>query len=512
VAEITQSVKRGQKAYRTNCNPSALPVPLLGGARGGFSWNALGVGSAFSLLALVGCNSNQPLSPGEISQTIEESVVLIFYNSQGGNGSGFFVSGEPGVCTVLTARHATLTEESLKIQTKDQEIWDADSIRRFPNHDLAVVEFTPKGKNCPYPSLFLGDSDRVNKGDQVYVYGYFNSDGRLVEHFVPGNVTAIDQLPEGYGIAYDATTAGGMSGGPVANETGEIIAIHGRSDIEIYELVKLKGGAFIEVLQATAEEESDAVGSKNSVFKWGIPTKIYQANLAQVPKVAATESLTAEDYLNQGKDLLAQGLYQEAIVAYDKAIDIKPDKYEAWVFRGGTLHLLGKYQDAIASYDKAIEIEPDYAEVWALRGIALSELGKYQDAIASYDKAIKIKPNYASAWHNRGLVLDRLGKYQEALTSYDKAIKIEPDYADAWVLRGIALYRLGKYQDAIDSSDKAIKIKPNGAWAWVARGTAQEDLKRYDEALESYEKAIQFDSNNQKAINNRKRVLEKLGQ
>ncbi|NER48864.1 MAG: trypsin-like peptidase domain-containing protein [Symploca sp. SIO1A3] len=199
-------MKKGQKAYRTNCNPSDIPVPLQGGARGGFSWNALGVGSAFSLLALVGCNSNQPLSPREISQKIEESVVLIFYNSQGGNGSGFFVSGEPGVCTVLTARHATLTEESLKIQTKDQEIWNADSIRRFPNHDLAVVEFTPKEKNCPYPSLPLGDSDQVNKGDQVYVSGYFNSSGRLVDHFVPGNVTAIDQLPEGYGIAYDATT------------------------------------------------------------------------------------------------------------------------------------------------------------------------------------------------------------------------------------------------------------------------------------------------------------------
>ena len=236
MAEITQSVKKGQKAYRTNCNPSDLPVPLLGGARGGFSWNALGVGSAFCLLALVGCNSNQPLSPREISQKIEESVVLIFYNSQGGNGSGFFVSGEPGVCTVLTARHASLTEESLKIQTKDQEIWNAGSIRRFPNHDLAVVEFTPKEKNCPYPSLPLGNSDQVNKGDQVYVSGYFNSGGRLVDHFVPGNVTAIDQLSEGYGIAYDATTAGGMSGGPVANETGEIIAIHGRSDIEIYEL------------------------------------------------------------------------------------------------------------------------------------------------------------------------------------------------------------------------------------------------------------------------------------
>ncbi|NER99966.1 MAG: serine protease, partial [Symploca sp. SIO1B1] len=320
-------------------------------------------------------------------------------------------------------------------------------------------------------------SDQVNKGDQVYVSGYFNSGGRLVDHFVPGNVTAIDQLPEGYGIAYDATTAGGMSGGPVANKTGEIIAIHGRSDIEISELAKLKGEAVSEILQATAEEESGAVGSKTSVFKWGIPTKIYQANLAQVPKVGATDLLTAEDYFNQGNDFSAQGRYQETLAAYNKAIDLQPDKDEAWFGRGFALYKLGKYQDAITSYDKAIEMKPDYALPWVFRGITLRKLGKYQEALASYDQAIEIIPDNAAAWALRSTALNRLGKYQEALASYDKAIKIEPNYADAWYGRGIVL----------------------------------ETLKRYNEALESYEKAIQFDSNNQKTINNRKRVLEKLG-
>ena len=154
------------------------------------SWRCLSVVSTLAFL-LVSCGSKKLLSSGEISQKIEESVVLIFYNSQGGNGTGFFVSGEKGVCTVLTARHATLKEESLKIKTQDKQTWNALSIRRFPDHDLALVEFKPKGNNCPYPSLPLGDSDRVTKGDRVYVSGYFNSGGRLVDHFVSGNVTAI---------------------------------------------------------------------------------------------------------------------------------------------------------------------------------------------------------------------------------------------------------------------------------------------------------------------------------
>ena len=475
--------------------------------------------SALCLLTIVGCKSNTPLSPEEISQKIEESVVLIYYNDRGGNGSGFFVDGKEGVCTVLTARHVTLTEESLKIQTKDQQIWNAATIQRFPNHDLALVEFKPQGNNCSYPSLPIGDSDQVTKGAQVYVSGYFNSGGSPVDHFVPGNVTAIDQLPEGYGIAYAATTAGGMSGGPVVNDRGEIIAIHGRSDIEIYKLAKLKGEAIPEVLQSAAEEDeedTDAVGSRTSLFKWGIPTNIYLANLAQVTKVGATESLTADDYYNQGNDWLAQDRYQEAIVAYDKAIKIKPDYADAWINRGFALDNLKRYDEALESNEKAIEIKPDYALAWYNRGVALDDVGKYKEAIASYDQAIKIDNSWGSknpsdAWVGRGVALRKLGKYQEAITSYDKAVEIKPDYADAWNNRGLALGKLGKNQEAIASYDKAVEIKPDYADAWNNRGVALENLKRYDEALESYKKAIQLDSNYQTAINNRKNLLEKLG-
>jgi hypothetical protein len=250
---------------------------------------------------LVGCNLiKNPWSKKLSSQKVKESVVLISYENQGGHGSGFLVEGENSVCTVLTARHVTLTETGLKLKTRDEKTWNAVSIRRFPNHDLALVEFKPEGEKCPYQSLPIGDSDGVAEGDRVHVSGYFNSGGRLVNHSVSGNVTAIDELPEGYGIAYDATTGGGMSGGPVVNEKGKVIAIHGRSDTEIYELTKLKGESVPSGLEAAEEGDSEAVGSRASVFKWGIPTQIYLANRDDAPKVAAGKALTAEDYLDQG--------------------------------------------------------------------------------------------------------------------------------------------------------------------------------------------------------------------
>jgi len=165
----------------------------------------------------------------------------------------------------------------------------------------------------------------------------------------------------------------------------------------------------------------------------------------------------------------------------------------------------------VASLDEAIKIKPDDADAWEKRGKALSELDKYEDAIASFDKVLDIKPNDAFVLSNQGKALEKLGKYQDAIASFDKAIEIRPGYAWFWNHRGNALKELGKYEEAITSYDKAIKIDPDFAYAWNYRGEALENLKRDDEALESYEKAMLFDSNNQAVINNRKRLLKKLG-
>ncbi len=43
----------------------------------------------------------------------------------------------------------------------------------------------------------------------------------------------------------------------------------------------------------------------------------------------------------------------------------------AWNNKGIALKDLGKYEEAIQAYDKAIEIKPDYHLAWNNKGIAL---------------------------------------------------------------------------------------------------------------------------------------------
>jgi len=98
----------------------------------------------------------------------------------------------------------------------------------------------------------------------------------------------------------------------------------------------------------------------------------------------------------------------------------------AWVQEGRMLTNSGKYNEAIMAYNKAIEIDPQNYLAWNGRGVVLDELGKFDEAIKAYNKAIEIDPQYFEAWTNKEVDLVNLNKYDEATASYENGIKINP--------------------------------------------------------------------------------------
>jgi tetratricopeptide (TPR) repeat protein len=213
--------------------------------------------------------------------------------------------------------------------------------------------------------------------------------------------------------------------------------------------------------------------------------------------------LSLKDNVLKGNEHYYRNEYQEAIIWYDKAIQIDANNVDAWNNKGVVLDNLGKYTEAIECYDKAIEIDPNDALAWYNKGITLDNLGKYTEAIEWYDKAIEIDPNYASAWYNKGITLNKLGRHNEAIECYDNAIGINPNDASAWGNKGAALYNLGRYKEAIGCCDEAIEIDPNYASAWYNKGVILDKLGRHNEAIECNDKAIGINPNDASAWYNR---------
>jgi hypothetical protein len=228
-----------------------------------------------TLLALSLTSCGQQKSSQEIAETVKKSIVLISYQNEGGGGTGFIVQGSTGVCTVLTARHV-VEGRSLNLQTNDEKSWKTDSIQTSPNFDLAVVKFKSVGETCPYPSLNLGDSDSVKVYDKIYISGFLGGaeGGKLEQQSVIGSVSKLDVRSEGYGISYDASTFPGMSGSPVLDINGKVVAVHG---------VSVNG------------------------FRWAIPIKTYLANQSNL----VNQPITKADY-SKLEQLLAAGQWKAA--------------------------------------------------------------------------------------------------------------------------------------------------------------------------------------------------------
>src|SRR2546425_6155618 len=109
----------------------------------------------------------------------------------------------------------------------------------------------------------------------------------------------------------------------------------------------------------------------------------------------------------------------------------------------------GKYEDAIIYYDRALQINPTDLKVLYNKALSLESLGKYDKAIGYYDAVLTINPNDIDALNNKGLSLESLGKHDEAITYYDKVLAVNPINTDALYNKALALDSLGKHYEAI---------------------------------------------------------------
>ncbi|MEA5543138.1 serine protease [Limnoraphis robusta Tam1] len=176
-------------------------------------------------------------------------------------GSGVIIKKEPGdensyTYSVLTARHVILhtdltengdlmtKEVDYEIQTvggKKYRVTCPNDCRTLDeqkniddeqkNIDLAVFKFS---SDQEYKVAELGNSNEMNEGMTVYVAGY-PSRGESRDRFLifqQGMIqTAYQPSPGGYTLKYGISAQVGTSGGPVLDEQGRLIAIHGKADV-----------------------------------------------------------------------------------------------------------------------------------------------------------------------------------------------------------------------------------------------------------------------------------------
>jgi tetratricopeptide (TPR) repeat protein len=231
--------------------------------------------------------------------------------------------------------------------------------------------------------------------------------------------------------------------------------------------------------------------------------KEYIDALILFDKALEVSSEHAEGYLGRGAVCIRLRKYDQAISDFDKAIELNPNSAAAYYSRGYTYYMKGQYDTAISDYTKALEINPGYKEVYIDRGAAYDKKGQGDAAISDYTKAIGIDSGSVAAYSARGNAYRQKGQYDAAISDYSKVIRIDPTHTRAHYGRGMAYSEKGKHDAAISDYTKAIEIDPGYVAVYNARGIVYRQKGQYDAAIADYSKAIELDSRYSTAYYNR---------
>jgi tetratricopeptide (TPR) repeat protein len=80
-----------------------------------------------------------------------------------------------------------------------------------------------------------------------------------------------------------------------------------------------------------------------------------------------------------------------------------------------------RYEEALVAFDRALALDPQYPHAWNNKGVSLENLRRYQDALYAYEQAIHCDPQDGEYWRNKGDVLTGLGRAAEAQQAYAQA-------------------------------------------------------------------------------------------
>ena len=225
------------------------------------------------------------ISNRQVAAIAKKTVVRIVA-SDGGFGSGVIIGrierGNKNIYTILTAAHVVATHNlSYRIVSpilvdnlgvRKRVLINIDSqrnIKKFGDVDLATVSFE---SDHTFAIGTIGNSAYADEGSPVYVAG-FPKPGKAIKQvafqFTGGMVSSrldeSDNEPkernDGYDLSYTNITRAGMSGGPVLDAAGRIVAIHGQGDRDN---------------QAPGEEASGGLPDKEKTgFNLGIPIQTF---------------------------------------------------------------------------------------------------------------------------------------------------------------------------------------------------------------------------------------------
>ena len=143
----------------------------------------------------------------------------------------------------------------------------------------------------------------------------------------------------------------------------------------------------------------------------------FARSLELVPDRASTLNNLSAIKVGLGKFAEAEAFARKAIASEDKSP-------EAWSNLGIALTKTNRHEEALLAYDRALQCDPAYTKAWLNKATTLLELARYDEALLACDQSLTLDANQHQVLHTKSLILKELERLDEAQKIYRRSLAV----------------------------------------------------------------------------------------
>jgi tetratricopeptide (TPR) repeat protein len=206
---------------------------------------------------------------------------------------------------------------------------------------------------------------------------------------------------------------------------------------------------------------------------------------------------------NFGAALAHEGLFDEAITQYGKALAVQPDNPQVLLNLALSFYKTGRYADAKEKFERVMPrmqpFSPPHRQISFLLADCEIRLGQYRAAVALLDPWEQKTPDDMALAYLLGTALLKDKQAERGAAVIDRILR-KGDSAESRLLIGTAKLNSLDFTGARDELQKAAELNPKLPEVHGSLGLALLGLSQSDAAAAEFRRELEVDPNNFAAV------------
>ena len=213
--------------------------------------------------------------------------------------------------------------------------------------------------------------------------------------------------------------------------------------------------------------------------------KAIENKLSAIPEDAYELDYTeAEDIVEQGLRLIEKNNYESALNLF-RELTQRQESAEIYYNIGYIKTVQKLYEEAIIAFRKAVQLDRLFAKAYEAMGRAYQKLGRNKEAQECFQKAADLY----------------LGKerIQDAEALLNEIKQIDPDSINIYNSLGVLYRKKGDVEEALKNYQKALTVHPEEPYIHYNIGRLYLEMENLEKARFHFKQSLRFDPNFQDA-------------